>query len=141
MASAQTLSKIVNGVNVTDLLATIEAVKATPIIAKFNFRIESQWDGGSQNHSTVNDYYGAGKEQSRLKPFVLRSDEPGVLLGKDEAVNPVEYLLHAVAACVTTSMVYHAAARGIEIQEIESSFEGDIDLHGFLDLDKNVRKG
>jgi uncharacterized OsmC-like protein len=63
------------------------------------------------------------------------------LLGKDTAANPVEYLLHALAACVTTSMVYHAAARGIQIEEVESSFEGDIDLRGFLELDKNVRNG
>jgi uncharacterized OsmC-like protein len=72
---------------------------------------------------------------------VLEADEPAVLLGKDMAVNPVEYLLHALAACLTTSMVYHAAARGIRIDEVESSLEGDIDLHGFLELDKSVRKG
>ncbi|HTS07832.1 MAG TPA: OsmC family protein, partial [Candidatus Eisenbacteria bacterium] len=69
------------------------------------------------------------------------ADEPAVLLGEDSAANPVEYLLHALAACLTTSMVYHAAARGIQIQAVESSFAGDIDLHGFLDLDPNVRNG
>jgi len=72
---------------------------------------------------------------------VLEADEPAILLGKDMAANPVEYLLHALASCLTTSMVYHAAARGIHIRQVESSFEGDIDLHGFLDLDPNVRKG
>jgi uncharacterized OsmC-like protein len=71
----------------------------------------------------------------------LEADEPAVLLGKDAAANPVEHLLHALASCLTTSMVYHAAARGISIEEVESSFEGDLDLHGFLDLDKNVRNG
>jgi uncharacterized OsmC-like protein len=71
----------------------------------------------------------------------LEADEPAVLLGEDSAANPVEYLLHSLAACLTTSMVYHAAARGIHIEEVESSFEGDIDLHGFLDLDRDVRKG
>ena len=75
------------------------------------------------------------------KPFVLEADEPAILLGKDMAANPVEYLLHALASCLTTSMVYHAAARGIHIEEVESSLEGDIDLHGFLELDKNVRQG
>jgi uncharacterized OsmC-like protein len=64
-----------------------------------------------------------------------------VLLGEDGAPNPVEYLLHALAACVTTSMVYHAAARGIQLDEVESTLEGDIDLHGFLELDKSVRQG
>jgi uncharacterized OsmC-like protein len=72
---------------------------------------------------------------------VLEADEPPVLLGKDTAANPVEHLLHALASCLTTSMVYHAAARGIQIEAVESSLEGDIDLHGFLELDKNVRNG
>lgn len=141
MATAQKFSTIINGVMVDDLFATIDAVKATPSIAKFNFRLRNQWEGCGQNSSIVDAYHGAGQEQSRTKAFVLRSDEPAILLGRDTAANPVEYLLHALAACLTTSMVYHAAARGIQIEEVESSFEGDIDLHGFLDLDKSVRNG
>ena len=141
MATAKTTSVMVNGVNVDDLFTTIESIKATPPIAKFKFRIRNRWDGASQNSSTVGTFYGAGQERSRPMPFVLKADEPAILLGKDEAANPVEHLLHALASCLTTSMVYHAAARGIQIEEVESSLEGDIDLHGFLDLDRNVRKG
>jgi uncharacterized OsmC-like protein len=136
-----TLPNMINGVNVDDLLTTIESVKASPSIAKFKFRIRNQWAGGSQNISTVGKFYGAGEERSRPRPFVLEADEPAILLGKDAAANPVEHLLHALAACLTTSMVYHAAARDIQIEEVESSLEGDIDLHGFLDLDRNVRMG
>src|SRR5206468_2254214 len=134
-------STVINGVMVDELFTTVDAIKATPAIAKFNFRIRNQWDGGSQNRSTVDTFYGATQDLSHPKAFVLEADEPAVLLGKDMAANPVEYLLHALASCLTTSMVYHAAARGIQIEEVESSFEGDIDLHGFLDLDPNVRKG
>jgi len=141
MATAQKLSTIINGVAVDDLVSTIEAVKATPSIAKFKFRIRNQWDTGSHNRSTVSTFAGANQELAHPQPFVLEADEPTILLGKDTAPNPVEYLLHALASCLTTSMVYHAAARGIHIEQIESSFEGDIDLHGFLDLDKSVRKG
>jgi uncharacterized OsmC-like protein len=141
MATAQKLSGNINGVNVDGLFTTIDAIKITPSIAKFKFRVVNEWEGASRNRSTVDTFFGAGQEQSRAKPFVLKADEPLVLLGKDEAVNPVEYLLHALAACLTTSMVYHAAARGIHLQEVESSFEGDIDLHGFLELDKNIRRG
>lgn len=141
MATVQELPKNINGVNVNDLFTTIETIKATPGIAKFKFGIRNQWEGASQNRSTVGKFYGAGEERSRPRPFVLEADEPAVLLGKDTAANPVEHLLHALASCLTTSMVYHAAARGISIEEVESSFEGDIDLHGFLDLDRNVRKG
>lgn len=141
MATAQEVQKLVNGVKVNDLMTTVEAIKAAPAIAKFKFRISNEWSGASHNCSTVDSYFGAGQEHRRQKPFKLQSDEPEVLLGTDGAANPVEYLLHALAACLTTSMVYHAAARGIEIEEVESSFEGDIDLHGFLELDKNVRQG
>jgi uncharacterized OsmC-like protein len=141
MVTTQQLPKLVNGVNVDNLFATIDAIKASPSIAKFRFRIENKWEGAGHNRSAVNSFYGAGQEITRQKSFVLHADEPAVLLGEDSAANPVEYLLHALAACLTTSMVYHAAARGIEVEEVESSFEGDIDLHGFLDLDPKVRKG
>jgi len=141
MATAKQLPKIVNGVNVDNLFTTIDVVRSSPAIAKFNFRLTNKWEGGAHNRSAVNTYYGAGQEFSRSKSFVLHADEPAVLLGEDSAANPVEHLLHALAACMTTSMVYHAAARGIQVEEVESSFEGDIDLHGFLDLDPKVRKG
>jgi uncharacterized OsmC-like protein len=141
VATARMLAKTVNGVAVDDLFKTVDAIKATPAIAKFKFRVRNQWVDAGQNTSTADGFYGAGQEQSRPKPFVLEADEPPVLLGKDTSANPVEHLLHALASCLTTSMVYHAAARGIHVEEVESSLEGDIDLHGFLELDKNVRNG
>jgi uncharacterized OsmC-like protein len=140
-ATALLLRKTVNGVAVDDLYKTIDIIKATPAIAKFKFRVHNQWVDGGQNASTADTFYGAGGEQSRKKPFVLEADEPPILLGKDTGANPVEHLLHALASCLTTSMVYHAAARGVHIEEVESSLEGDLDLHGFLELDKNVRNG
>jgi OsmC-like protein len=123
MATA-TLPKTINGVAVDDLFTTIDAIKTTPSIAKFKFRIQNQWEGAGQNSSSVDKFSGAGQNLLRPKPFVLQADEP---LGKDTAANPVEHLLHALAACLTTSMVYQAAARGIHIEEVESSLEGDID--------------
>ena len=141
MATAQKLPELLNGVNVNNLRETVEAIRVTPSIAKFKFRVCNQWQGASQNSSTVSEFYGAGQEVSRTRPFVLEADEPAVLLGTDRAANPVEHLLHALASCMTTSMVYHAAARGIVIEEVESSFEGELDLQGFLDLDEGVRKG
>src|SRR5215469_18762090 len=141
MVTAQQLPTIVNGVNVDNLFTTIDAVKAAPTIAKFKFRVQNRWEGGAQNRWTINEFYGAGQEHAREKSFVLHADEPLILLGQDAAANPVEYLLHALAACVTTSMVYHAAARGIQIEAVESSFEGHLGRHGFLGLDPKVRKG
>ena len=134
--------KIVNGVNVDQLFGTIEAIKGTPSIAKFRFRANNGWIDGGHNRSAVQQFYGAGQEDlSRARPFVMDADEPPVLLGSDNGANPVEYVLHALAACLTTSLVYHAAARGIQIEEVESTLEGDLDLHGFLGMDDSFRNG
>src|SRR5580692_3466223 len=141
LATNERLEKIVNGVAVDHLFKTVDAIKATPSIAKFKFCLRNQWVGAGQSSSVADTFYGSGQEQLRSKPFVLEADEPPILLGKDMAANPVEYLLHALASCLTTSMVYHAAARGIQIHAIESSFEGDLDLRGFLNLDPQIRKG
>jgi uncharacterized OsmC-like protein len=141
MATAQQPCTLINGVNVDGLNATIEAVKATPEIAKFRFNIKNTWKDAGQNSSKVNEFFGAGQLQSRSQSFVLEADEPLILLGKDSAANPAEYLLHALAACLTSAMVYHAAARGVHIEAVESSIEGDIDARGLLDVDQNVRTG
>jgi len=141
MTTAQESCTIVNGINVDGLNATIEAVKLTPEIAKFRFNVKNKWKDGGQNSSTVNEFYGAGQEQSRTQSFVLEADEPVVLLGKDSAANPAEYLLHALAACLTSAMVYHSAARGVQIEAVESSIEGNLDARGLLDLDNSVRTG
>ncbi len=138
---AQLQSKILNGVNVDGLSQTIDVIKEDPSIAKFNFRAKNQWVNGGENRTTVNDYYGAGKTHVRSKPFVFTKDEPPVLLGTDHGANPVEYALTALAGCVTTTLVYWAAAKGVKLNKVESTLEGDIDLQGLLDLDENATVG
>ena len=96
---------------------------------------------GAQNQTTVKDFYGACETQTRETPFVFQKDEPPVLLGQDAGANPVEYLFAALAGCVTTGLVYHAAAKGIELDEVESTYEGDLDLRGFLGMTNEVRNG
>jgi uncharacterized OsmC-like protein len=131
-----------NGVDVNALKQTIGAIQQNPPLADFQFRAENRWLGGALNRSTIRNFYGAGKEdQVRTEPYVFECDEPPVLLGQDRAANPVEYLLHALAGCVTTTMVMHAAARGIEVESVESDLEGDIDLQGFLGLSNKVPRG
>lgn len=136
-----TVSTKMNGVDVDRLFETIEAIKQMPRLADFKFRLRNRWINGGLNRSTIKNFYGAEKDNQRQEPFVLDADEPQVLLGEDTAPNPVEYLLHALVACVTTSLVYHAAAKGIKLQEVETRAEGEIDLHGFLGLDDGVRRG
>jgi uncharacterized OsmC-like protein len=133
--------KVTNGVDVNRLFQTIEDVKARPELAKFNFHISNRWNGGGQNQSEVKSFYGAGQEWQHAQRFTLIADEAEVLLGTDRGPNPVEYLLHALASCITSSMIYHAAAKGIAIQAVESTIEGDIDLRGFLGIDPSVRNG
>ena len=131
-----------NGVDVTALFATIDAVKADTGLAEFRFRASNRWIDGGHNRSTIQSFYGCRQEdQTRAEPFMLDNDEPPVLLGADAGANPVEYVLHALAGCLTTTMVYHAAARGIDIGAVESELEGDLDLRGFLGLSDEVRKG
>jgi len=130
-----------NGVNVEELFNTIEAVKNSPVIAKFKFRAGNRWLDGGHNRTTVKDFYGIQKNHEHAATFRLDADEPPLLLGTGQGPNPVEYLLTALAACVTTSLVYHAAAKGIALKSVESRLEGDIDLRGFLGISKDVRKG
>ncbi len=131
----------VNGVDVDKLFGTIDAVKKTPVIATFRFKAGNQWLGGGHNRTTINNYHGVQQDHERREPFVLDADEPPVLLGNDAGPNPVEYALTALAACVTTSIVYHAAAKGVRINAMESRLEGDIDLQGFLGLKDDVPRG
>lgn len=133
--------KILNGVNVTKLFETIDAVEGQTDIARFKFHASNKWLNGAKNQTTINDFYGACETHTRAKPFVMRKDEPPVLLGDDSGANPVEYLLAALAGCVTTGLVYHAAAKGIKLDEVESTYEGEIDLRGFLGLSDEVRNG
>ena len=133
---------IVNGVDVKALRATMDAVKADPGLATFRFRAENRWVEGTHNRAVVKGFYGAGREDdSRKAPFVFEEDEPPVLLGGDRGANPVEYVLVGLSGCLTTSLVAHAAARGIRLRSVESRLEGDLDVRGFLGMSDKVRNG
>jgi uncharacterized OsmC-like protein len=126
----------INGLDTHKMVGTVEALKANPTLARFEFRAHNRWISGGENRSTIKDFYGAGAEDaSRPEPFVFTNGEPPVLLGNNEGANPVEFLLHALAGCVTTTTVLHAAARGIEIESLTTTLAGDIDLQGLLALD------
>ncbi|RJP64815.1 MAG: OsmC family peroxiredoxin [Candidatus Abyssobacteria bacterium SURF_17] len=133
--------KIVNGVNVSELFSTIDAIKETPDIAKSKFRAHNKWVKGGHNRTKIKDFFGAKEERSHKKTFELDADEPPLLLGEDIGPNPVEYVLTGLAACMTTGLVYHAAAKGIDIRKVESRLEGDIDLRGFLGISPDVPVG
>jgi uncharacterized OsmC-like protein len=131
-----------NGLDLEQMTKTVAAIKGEPKIAQFKFRARNRWVNGGENVSTIKDFYGAcAEDQSRSEPFVFTNGEPPVLLGNNEGANPVEFLLHALAGCVTTTTVLHAAARGITIKSLSTELEGDIDLHGLLGMDESVAPG
>ena len=139
MAEHQTI-KMSNGIDMDVLWNTINAVKDEPALGKSKFRVHNKWQKGGYNKTTVSDFYGAGQENSHKQPFELHADEPPILAGEDQGPNPVEHLLNALAGCLTTAMVAHAAVRGIHIEELESEIEGDLDINGYLGLSKDVPK-
>ena len=137
-----TIANVQNGVNVDQLVGTIEAVKGTPGLAKFKFRSTSRWDGGAKERTTIKSFFGAGQEDSsRKEAYVLEGDEPPALLGTNAAPNAVEAVLHALSSCMTVSFIYPAAAHGIKVESLEYTMEGDVDLHGFLHLSDTIRPG
>ena len=122
-----------NGVDTATMFATLDAITAQPEIAKFRFRARNQWLGGAHNRSTIKDFYAACDEDTtRTEAFTLDAGEPAILLGTDTGPNPAEFLLHALAACVTTSLVYSAAARKVNLTMVESTLEGDLNVEGAM---------
>ncbi len=135
-------AKVVNGVNVDQLMGTINAIKANPDLARFKFRAENEWIDGGHSRTTIQSFYGAGSEDSsRSRPFILEGDEPPVLLGNNDAPNAVETVLHALASCLAVGFVYNAAAQGVKIESLKFKMEGDLDLHAFLGLSDKMRAG
>jgi uncharacterized OsmC-like protein len=141
MEAARQKEQLVNGVNTEQLFNTIDVIKGNPDIAKFKFRATNKWINGTHCRGTIKDFYGALKEDDSRPSVDYDMDEPPILLGNNEGRNPVEYLLVALSGCLTTSIVAHASAKGIKIRGIESRYEGDIDLRGFLNLSEEVPVG
>lgn len=139
---AQTIESIRNGVDTGQLFGTLDAVKAQPELARFQFRARNTWIGGAHNRNEIKGFYGALAEDStRTETFVIDAGEPAILCGTDTGPNPAEILLSALASCLTTTLVYVAAARGVKLTEVTSTVDGDLDVQGGLGLDDEVRNG
>ena len=136
-----TMPAVRNGVDTTTLFATLDAVKADPEIAAFQFRATNTWLSGTHNRSAFHGFYGAKQEMEHKRPYTFDADHPAVLVGTDEGPTPVEFLLHALAACLTSGIANIAAARGVTLTQVSSTVEGDIDLLGILGLSDSVRSG
>ena len=139
--STTTDNPLRNGVDTAALFATIDAVKGDPDLANFRFRATNRWVSGTHNQSTIHSFYGAKQEMTHRSPWTYDADHPAVLVGEDHGPTPVEYLLHALAACLASGLANIAAARGVTLDEVTTTVEGDIDLRGILGLSDDVRNG
>ena len=141
MTAAETGGAMRNGVDTATLFATLDAVKQAPQAARFQFRARNQWVSGTHNRTTIGDYFGVGEERTHERTFVFDADHPAVLVGRDQGPTPAEFVLQALAACLTAGLANIAAARNITLTEVRSTVAGDIDLNGILGLDPAVRNG
>jgi uncharacterized OsmC-like protein len=130
-----------NGVDTPTLFATLNAVKAAPDLAKFRFRARNRWIEGTHSESTIDWFNGAGGEHTHALTFRYTADHPAVLVGADRGPTPVEFLLHALASCITAGIGNIAAARGVTLTSVTSTIEGNINLLGILGLSNDVRNG
>jgi uncharacterized OsmC-like protein len=139
--TAQASDAMRNGVDTATLFATLDAVRQAPEAARFQFRARNQWVSGTHNRTTIADYFGVGEERAHETSFVFDADHPAVLVGTDRGPTPAEFVLHALAACLTAGLANIAAARKITLTEVRSTITGDIDLNGILGLNPSVRNG
>jgi uncharacterized OsmC-like protein len=130
-----------NGVNTPVLFATLDVVRNQPELAKFQFRATNRWITGTHTRSRIEFFSGAGGEHRHAGQVEFDADHPGVLVGADTAPTPVEFLLHAIASCITAGIGNIAAARGVKLTEVTSTVEGDIDLRGIFGFSPDVRNG
>jgi uncharacterized OsmC-like protein len=136
-----TKSSMRNGVDTATLFATLDAIKGDPEIAKFQFRATNRWIAGTHSQSTFEGFFGAKQELRHTSIHAVDADHPNVLVGADNGLTPTEFLLHALASCLTAGLANIAAVRGVNLTEVTSTVEGDIDLLGILGLSQEVRNG
>lgn len=135
------VARRINGLNLDALDETVVALRERPEAGQFRFRVENTWLGGGHTRTRIHRFYGACEDRAHEKAFVIESDLPPVALGTDRGPEPAEYLLAALAACLTTSIAYLSAQRGIRIDEMQAELMGDIDFRGFLGVSKQARPG
>jgi uncharacterized OsmC-like protein len=142
MTTTASTAPIRNGIDTAQVYGTLDVLKAQPEAAHFEFRVRNHWIDGTHSRSTIHGFWGAGAEDaSRIEPYIVDASEPPVLFGHNEAPNPAEYLLHALAGCLTLTIVNVAAARKVELHEVSSTLTGVLDARGAAGIDDSYRNG
>ena len=128
-----------NGVPTDKLFGTIAKLKENGDLAAFRFSARNQWIEGTASRSTIYEWYGAGADHVHVDEFEFAADHP--TLGHGHGPTPQEYVLHALAACITAGIATGAAARKIELTSVSSKVTGEIDVRGVLGIDAAIRRG
>ena len=135
------MTTIDNGVNVQALLEARGVLADAPEAAQFTWRASSKWQRGVHSTTTIQGYFGLGEEQSHKTESVFDADHPAVFAAEDNGITPIEYLLVALASCLTAGVASVAQNRGIQLHSVESTVEGGHDIRGILGVDSDVRNG
>jgi uncharacterized OsmC-like protein len=130
-----------NGVNVEALLGARSAMAETPEIAKFRWRAVNTWVKGTHSRSSVETFYGFSDEQRHKTTYRYEADHPEAFAAEDNGVTPVEFVLVALGSCLTAGVAAVAQQRSIQLRSVEATIEADLDLHGILGADPDVRNG
>ena len=136
-----TTSVVDNGVNVEALLGAREAFADAPEIAQFQWRSSVSWVNGTHSRSDVETFFGFGEEQRHRRTFAFDIDHPLQFAAQDNGITPVEYVLVALGGCLTAGIAAVAQQRGIQLRSVQATVAAEMDLHGILGADPDVRNG
>jgi uncharacterized OsmC-like protein len=130
-----------NGVNVQALLEARMALVDAPEGAQFTWRASNTWVRGTHSRSAITDFFGLGAEQSHRSSWSFEADHPEVFASEDSGPTPVEYVLVGLASCLTAGIAAVAQNRGIQLNSVQATIEGDMDILGILGGDPETRNG
>ena len=130
-----------NGVNVEALLGAREALADAPEAAKFEWRATCEWQNGTFSNSTVEGFFGLGEEQKHRTRYAFDVDHPEIFASEDNGATPVEFVLVALAGCLTAGVAAVAQNREIQLNKVSATIEGAMDVRGILGMDSDVRNG
>jgi uncharacterized OsmC-like protein len=139
VAMGETTKEKLNGIDTEALKQVMGQISKDPSLGKVKFDVTTTWKGTTKSETVVQGYEIGGQKVKRVHTFVI--DEPTELLGEDTSANPQEYLMGAMNACILNTYVIAAAMKGIKLEKVEMEAEGELDLRGFLGIDKNVIPG
>ena len=130
-----------NGVNVQALLDARDALSDAPEGAEFTWKASNEWVRGTHSESTITGFFGLGADQAHKSTFTYTADHPEVFAAEDHGPTPVEFVLVGLASCLTAGVAAVAQNRGIQLNRVTATIEGDLNILGILGADPEVRNG